>query len=281
MPVLYGAFVVSIGMVAIFASRHPAPEAAREQGTVSHPVVARPDRSPGPSASASPSARASGAPAPFRRPTAPSVTPASSTRPVAPVAPAGPVEFPLGKYLDNVGAVSDSEPTTGNLDGTGSAFSAQALAKAGATPGARITYNGVPFSWPDAGAGQPDNVTASGQTLPLQGAGRTLALLVTAGWGPVSGSGSVEYVHGPAQGFTIGAPDWWTSCPSATGKDVVVFTPYRNQGNGRASFTACVYYVSIRLRAGSRVRGIVLPDISPPTPVSGKGSLHIFAITID
>jgi hypothetical protein len=139
----------------------------------------------------------------------------------------------------------------------------------------------VPFTWPDAAAGQPDNVTASGQTLPIEGAGRIMAFLVTAGMGPVSGSGKVEYVNGPAQNFTISVPDWWTSCSSPTGKDVVVYTPYRNQGNGRAPFTVCVYYTSIFLRVGSAVRGVVLPDISPPTPPAGHGSLHIFAVTID
>jgi hypothetical protein len=191
--------------------------------------------------------------------------------------PAGPVEFSLGHYLNNVGVTSNSNPAIGNLDGSGSAFSLQALAARGVRPGAKITYHGVPFSWPDAAVGQADNVTASGQALMIHGAGSRLAFLVTAGWGPASGTGKVIYADGATQKFTITAPDWFDSCPSPA---AVVDTPYRNQGSARASFTACLYYASVRLHASQVVKRIVLPDISAPRPLAGDPSLHIFAITI-
>jgi hypothetical protein len=195
-------------------------------------------------------------------------------------APAGPVELSLGHYLNNVGATSNSNPDIGNLDGGGEAFSAQALTASGIRPGAVITYNGVPFRWPDAVAGEPDNVTASGQALTIQGSGTTLGFLLTAGWGPAQGIAKVVYSDGSTQRFRIIAPDWSGSCPSAGGPGVVVYTPYHNQGGGRNSSPSCLYYTSVRLHPAQPVKQIVLPALTPPVPESGHPSLHIFAATI-
>jgi hypothetical protein len=195
-------------------------------------------------------------------------------------APAGPAELPLAHSLNNVGATSNSNPGIGNLDGDGEAFSVQALAAAGIRPGTMITYNGVPFRWPDAIAGEPDNVTASGQALTIHGAGTTLAFLLTAAWGPAQGTAKVVYTNGSTQRFTISAPDWSGSCPAASGPGVAAYTRYHNQGGGPNSASACLYYTSVRLHPGQPVKRIVLPDLTPPVPQSGDPSLHIFAATI-
>jgi hypothetical protein len=229
-------------------------------------------------------------PLPTKKPATPHPSPRPHPQPVAralpapssPAAPApsGPAELSLAAYLDNIGATNDSDPGAGNLDGSTSSLSVQALAAQGVTPGGKITYNGVPFTWPDAAAANADNVTASGQALPLQGSGRSISFLLTAGWGPASGTGTLVYANGSTQTFTLGAPDWYTGCSSAKPPGTVIFTPYRNQGNGRASFTVCLYNTSVGLHAGQPLKRIILPDISPPVPQSGKPSLHIFAITI-
>jgi hypothetical protein len=190
-------------------------------------------------------------------------------------APAGPVEVSLAPYLDNVGVTSDGNPGVGNLDGSGNSFSAQALAASGVQGGSAITSGGVSFRWPDAAAGAADNVTAAGQTLTTRGSGSTLAFLVTAAWGPVEGTATVVYASGPAQRFTISAPDWEDSCPSADGPGVVVYTAQHTDGA-----PACLFSASVRLRAGQTVTRIILPRISTPVPGDGDPSLHIFAITI-
>jgi RNA polymerase sigma-70 factor, ECF subfamily len=208
-----------------------------------------------------------------------STAPAKPSSPVA-SAPPGPAELSLAAYLDNIGATDDSQPGAGNLDGSTSSFSVQALAAQGVTSGTRITYSGVPFIWPDAAAAKADNVTASGQTLTLHGSGQSISFLLTAGWGPASGTGTLVYANGSTQTFTLGAPDWYTGCSSAKPPGTVISMPYRNQGNGRASFTVCVYNTSVGLHAGQPLNRIILPNISPPVPQSGEPSLHIFAITI-
>lgn len=195
-------------------------------------------------------------------------------------APARPVDLSLAHYLNDVRATSNGNPGIGNLDGDGEAFSAQALAARAIRPGTVITCNGVPFRWPDAVAGEPDNVTASGQTLTIHGAGTTLGFLLTAGRGPARGIAGVIYPDGSTQRFRIGAPDWQGDCPSASGPGVAAYTPYHNEGGGRNSSPSCLYYVSVRLHPGQPVEKIVLPDLTPPVPQSGDSSLHIFAATI-
>jgi hypothetical protein len=181
----------------------------------------------------------------------------------------------LAPYLDSVGITSDSDPSAGNLDGSGNSFSAQALAASGVRGGSVITHSGVPFRWPDAPVGAADNVTAAGQTLTTRGSGSTLAFLVTAAWGPANGTATVMYASGSTQRFTISAPDWEDGCTSARAPGVVVYTSHHTDGA-----PACVFYASVRLRAAQTVTGIVLPRISAPVPANGVTSLHIFAITI-
>jgi hypothetical protein len=200
---------------------------------------------------------------------------AQSARPHRP----GPVELSLARYFNNIGIASAGNQDAGNIDGGGFAFSVEALAAAGAGAGATITSHGVPFTWPDAAAGTPDNVVASGQALRIKGAGHTLAFLLTAGWGPATGTGEVVYASGATQKFTVDVPDWWTDCSRTTPGDVL-YTPYRYPTDGQPdSFPLCVYYASVPLHAGQPVKQIVLPDVSGSVQ-AGDPSLHIFAVTI-
>jgi hypothetical protein len=64
----------------------------------------------------------------------------------------------LAAAYTNVGTTDDANPGAGDIDGSGSSFSAQALASVGITPGATIPYRGLSFTWP---AGEPDNAVAA------------------------------------------------------------------------------------------------------------------------
>jgi hypothetical protein len=77
----------------------------------------------------------------------------------------------LSAAFDNVGITSDTAPGAGKVDGAGYSFSAQALAAAGAQPGGAVTAGGLTFTWPNAAAGQADNVAAGGQAFALRGSG--------------------------------------------------------------------------------------------------------------
>ncbi|CAM5714383.1 hypothetical protein SALBM311S_01385 [Streptomyces alboniger] len=60
----------------------------------------------------------------------------------------------LPKAFDNAGISSADALTVANIDGSNSSLSAEALASVGLTPGATVTYDGVPFTWPDTLPGE-------------------------------------------------------------------------------------------------------------------------------
>jgi hypothetical protein len=241
------------------------------------------------SATVAPSHAAHGKAAPKRRPAGSAKRSAGPVPPPVPLpsttlaASPGPVELSLASYFNNIGIAGasnqDAAGSAGGIDGGGFVFSAEALAAAGARAGATVTYQGVPFTWPAVAAGAPDNVLAGGQTLRISGAGTTLGFLLTAGWGPATGSGEVVYANGSTQKFTVGAPDWWTACAKTAAGDVL-FMNNRYPTDPSQAFTVCVYYASVPLHAGKPVKQIVLPDVSGPVPPDDAPSMHIFAVTI-
>jgi beta-glucosidase len=189
------------------------------------------------------------------------------------------VPYPqLSAAFGNVGITDDSNTNPGNIDGSGSSFSAQALAAQGVTAGSAVSVGGFQFPWPDAAAGQPDNVLAAGQPITLSGSGSTLGFLLAGTYGPVSGNGTVIYTDGTTQSYTVTAPDWY-SAPSGTG-DVAITTPYRNrQGNTQDAHAVKVFYASVPLQAGKTVAAVVLPNAGS-TVASGTPLMHIFGLGI-
>jgi hypothetical protein len=190
------------------------------------------------------------------------------------------VAYPsVAAAFGNTGITDDSDTATGNIDGSGYSLSAQALAAAGDPPGATSTHAGLTFTWPDAAAGQPDNIVAGGQAILISGTGSTLGFLVTGTYGAASGTGTVLYTDGTSQSFTLTAPDWYGAPPS--GSDAVITLPYRNApGNGRDQHQVNVFYAGAPLTAGKTVKAVVLPDVSASPPAAGTPALHVFAMAI-
>jgi beta-glucosidase len=188
------------------------------------------------------------------------------------------VPYPnLAAAFDNTGVTDDSNTDAGNIDGSGSSFSAQALAVLGVTPGSSVSHAGVELSWPDVAAGEPDNALADGQPIRLSGSGSTLGFLVTATYGPVSGNGQIIYADGTSQDYTIAVPDWY-STSNANG-DAAVTTPYRNRpGNTQQTHLVKVFYAGVPLQQGKTLAIVVLPSIGH-TAVSGTAAMHVFAIS--
>jgi hypothetical protein len=184
----------------------------------------------------------------------------------------------LAAAFDNVGVSDDADTAAGNIDGAGSSLSAAALAAAGVTPGSTITHAGTAFTWPSAASGAPDNVVAGGQAINLSGTGSTLGLLVTATYGPATGTGQILYTDGTAQSFTLTAPDWYAAPPA--GSDPAISMTYRNRpGNAQQTHSVTVYYVGVPLTAGKTVATVVLPNVSTGV-ASGAAALHVFAWSV-
>jgi beta-glucosidase len=159
------------------------------------------------------------------------------------VAAAAQASVPYGSLAaayGNPGISDDSDPAAGNLDGGGRSYSAQALAAAGLTRGARITHGGVTFTWPDRPPGTPDNAVADGQVIALPGAGPALGLLGTGCYGTATGTVTVTFTDGSTRSLRLSLADWWANAPAA-GSGILVTVPYINTATGRQNRNVAVY----------------------------------------
>jgi hypothetical protein len=180
----------------------------------------------------------------------------------------------LPKAFDNAGISTADTLTVANIDGSNSSLSAEALASVGLTPGATVTYDGVPFTWPDTRPGSNDNVISYCQTVLLSGSGSRLSFLGTSTWGEGKGDGRVVYADGTEQAFSVAVPDWYGANASAA-----VVLPYRHISSGRDDNPVSLFTFGVDLRAGKELRSVVLPKVSDGIQ-AGAPALHIFAMTI-
>jgi Glycosyl hydrolase family 76 len=203
----------------------------------------------------------------------------SSSGPIQPISTSVIVARPgdLAPFFNNAGISDDENQAAGDLDGLGFSYSGQALTAAGLTPGASVTSGEVQYDWPDAPAGQPDNVTAAGQVIsvpPVAGV-TELGVMGSATNGPSSGALTITYTDGTSQSATLGLTDWTAGSPSF-GNGTVASMPYRNSaGGGSQQIGTKVFTTNIPLQPGKTVASVTLPSSA------NQGVLHIFALGTD
>lgn len=190
------------------------------------------------------------------------------------------VPFPsVPAAYDNVGISSDTATSSGNFDGGGDSYSAQALVAVGLAPGAAVKVAGVSVAWPDAAAGSPDNVIAEGQTIDVSGSGTTLALLGASNNGTGTGTLTVHYSDGTSQSQTISFADWYANSP-VTGDQLVATTSHWNHASGIGKHPVSVYSTTVGLQPGKTVTSLTLPDVSSGVSTNSENAMHVFAVGI-
>ena len=189
------------------------------------------------------------------------------------------VRYPnLAATFNDVAITADDNTAPGDFDGGGASFSETAVTDAGAAPGATVTSSGIGFAFPDAAAGTNDNTVAEGQLIELSGvtAGPNLGFLVSASYGPASGTGTVTYTDGTTQSFTLTSPDWFSTSPPSGGA-VAVSSAYQNrQGNTTYSGSGDIFSETVPLAAGKTAASVTLP--AGGGLAAGTPALHVFAI---
>jgi hypothetical protein len=181
----------------------------------------------------------------------------------------------LAASFNDVGITADSDTTPGNYDGNDASFSETALTNAGAAPGETVASQGLSYTFPDVAAGTNDNTVAEDQTITMSGSG-TLGFLVSASYGPASGTGTITYTDGSTQSYTLTSPDWWSTTPPSGGA-LAISSAYQNrQGNATYAATGNIFSETFALTAGKTVASITLPPGGALT--SGTPALHVFAI---
>ncbi|WP_328535602.1 NEW3 domain-containing protein [Streptomyces sp. NBC_00344] len=189
------------------------------------------------------------------------------------------VPYPdLASAFNNAGVTNESAPptdgnyTTGNFDGDGDSYSAQALAAVGVTPGAQLTKNGVSWTFPAAKPGSADNVSAAGQVIRTSGRGPALWFL-GAEAGAVEGTVTVTYTDGSRSTGKLGFPNWCCTAGTDYGAVTVATADHRNTPDGPANFGVGykLFGNSVPLTEGKTVESVTLPD---------EDAIHIFALSV-
>ena len=181
--------------------------------------------------------------------------------------------FPnLAAAFNNVAVSDESNTAPGNFDGDGDSYSAQALAAAGAKPGATISAGGATFTWPAAAPGTPDNVAGSGVMVTQSGHGTKLAFL-GAEAGFTSDTVTVTYTDGSSSSGSLGFPNWCCAPPGGYGATPAIVTDHRNTPSGPANFGIHydVFYNAIPIDGTKTVATVTLPE---------DGAIHVFAMAV-
>ena len=181
----------------------------------------------------------------------------------------------LAASFNDVGITADSNTAPGNFDGGGASFSETALTNASAAPGATVASSGVSFTFPNVAAGTNDNTVAEGQTISMSGSG-TLGFLVSASYGPASGTGTITYTDGSTQSYTLTSPDWFSTTPPSGGT-LAISSPYQNrQGNTIYAGSGNIFSETVALSSGKTLASVTLPPGGALT--AGTPALHVFGI---
>ncbi len=182
----------------------------------------------------------------------------------------------LAATFNDVGITADNNTAPGNYDGGGASFSATALSNAGAGQNATVNSSGVAFTMPNVSAGTNDNTVAEGQTISLSGSPHTLGFLVSASYGPATGSGTITYTDGSTQSYTLTVPDWFSTSPPSGGA-VAISSAYQNrQGNTTYSGSGNIFSETVALSSGKSIASVTLPPGG--ALAAGTPAIHVFAL---
>ncbi|WP_269936822.1 NEW3 domain-containing protein [Arthrobacter sp. HY1533] len=183
----------------------------------------------------------------------------------------GAVPASLAELFDNVGTTTVAAIPQGNYDGEKNSFSRERLAEKGITPGAKVTAAGTEFTWPAAAAGEPDNVSAKGQTFTFSGKGSKIAFLGSGVAQGAVGEATVHYTDGSSSKGTFGFPNWGFDPATAHGAKLEVTTKGRNTpaGYANAEYDYRMFSNTIGIDQAKTVSMVTLPNNS---------GIHIFAM---
>ncbi|MFF2370484.1 NPCBM/NEW2 domain-containing protein [Agromyces sp. NPDC058110] len=160
---------------------------------------------------------------------------------------------------------------SGDFDGGGATFSAEALERAGVTPGSTVTVGtgdaAIEYTWPD-GVGTPNAVAPAGQTIAVTGRGTHLALLASAAsGGGVNPELELHYADGTTEQRGVFFPNWLPQASGLGGATVAITSKGRNNGNNPNVYeypngNYQVYSNVLRLNPAKELAYVVLPTES-------------------
>jgi hypothetical protein len=180
------------------------------------------------------------------------------------------VPLDLTLHLNNNGVSTAANPADANFDGAGNSYPAEALPPAGP-----VTYHGVPFVFPGAADGAPDNALCRGQSIAVP-PGRYskvwfLAASTTYNTYPNPGA---SYADGADVPMPLPVTEWTRG--SAAFNDIeVVSAPYRHGPTGPDQRKIGIYLQVADLDPSTDLVSLTLPN------TASQPQLHVFAISLE
>ena len=160
---------------------------------------------------------------------------------------------------------------SGDFDGGGATFSAEALERAGVTPGSTVTVgdgdDAIEYTWPEP-TDAADSVAPAGQTISVKGTGTHLAVLASAAsGGGVSPQFELHYADGTVAKQGVFFPNWLPQASGLGDAKVAIKSLGRNSATNPDvyEYTTSPYQVYsnlIRLNPGKELSYVVLPSES-------------------
>jgi beta-glucosidase len=184
----------------------------------------------------------------------------------------------LAASFDNTGISNESDPTSASFDTGGESYSEQQLTTLGFAPGAPFTHDGIPYTWPSAAPGSPDNVIGNGQAIEMSGQGSMLGVLGASNNGNATGPVTVIYTDGTTTTGQVTLNDWFSDAEPAPG-DILLTTPNWDHSPAQGPHAVSVYAQSIPIDPTKTVADVILP--SSMTQLStANAPFHVFALGI-
>ncbi|MFW5469204.1 GH92 family glycosyl hydrolase [Knoellia sp. CPCC 206435] len=183
-------------------------------------------------------------------------------------------------YASGFNLVCIGEPgTQSTCDGGQAGISRPALVEAGVTPGRLLTVPGTDLRWslPAIPAGEDDNATGAGQTLPVTLApGATkLSLIGTATQKDQDTVGTVTFTDGTTTAYPIQYGDWCG--PARFGNTIAVEMTSRLNGTSTDGCHLKLFATApLTIPAGKTVASVTLPTQTGNPQSAGR--IHVFAV---
>ncbi|CAM5264778.1 alpha-1,2-mannosidase [Streptomyces canarius] len=182
----------------------------------------------------------------------------------------------LAAYNSTGVSDDDGDHDEADYDGGGWSYSRQALAAAGLTPGKQATAGGLAFTWPASPAGRPDNASASGQTILLDGPAGALSFIGSAVNGNQQTKATVTYTDGTTGTVDLSFTDWTVGGGGGSvqyGNEVIAKTAYRNVAGADKDPVATYVFATkpYQAPAGKQIKSVTLPRDT---------DLHVFTLAV-
>ena len=96
----------------------------------------------------------------------------------------------------------------------------------------------------------------------MSGSGTELGFLGAAGFGAVSGTGTITYTDGSTQTYSISMADWYNNAAVAGGQIATTTSSWNFQSSSQVAHPVSIYYASVPLESAKTVKSVTLPTVS-------------------